>query len=77
MKFKYVLSLLNDRTVHPHPPEHQVEIDFVKEILTNGKGYLTRRTKEKPYCRVVFFDEKDEIFCRVRDGVYDLNIDEE
>ena len=49
--FDYVLSLLNNN-IHNHPPEYQDEVDFVKEMLTNGQGYLT---KDKPV-RVIFFD---------------------
>ena len=53
--FDYVLALLNNN-IHKHPPEYQDEVDFVKEILTNGQGYLTKRTETEPYCRVVFYD---------------------
>ena len=56
--------------VHPPPEEFRAEFEFVIEMLTNGKGYLTKRTPEQPYCRIVFFDEHEEMSGRVRDGVY-------
>jgi len=51
LMFDYVLALLNTN-IHKHPPEYQDEVDFIKEILTKGQGYLT---KDKPV-RVIFFD---------------------
>ena len=51
MKFDYILRLLNNN-INGHPKEYLDEVDFVKEMLTNGQGYLT---KDKPV-RVIFFD---------------------
>ena len=55
-RFKYVLSLLNNK-IHPTPKGHEAEVELVKKILTTGQGYLTKRTKIKPYVRVIFFDD--------------------
>ena len=71
MKFNYVLSLLNDN-IHGHPKEYQDEIDRVREILTNGQGYLTKRTKECKFSKVVFFDQQKEHMEMVEAGVFDL-----
>jgi len=56
MDFKYTLSLLNNK-IHPPPKEHKTEVELVKKILTDGKGYLTKRTEICPYCKVVFYDD--------------------
>jgi len=71
MKFDYVLALLNDN-IHGHPQEHQDEVDRVIEILTNGQGYLTKRTKECRYSKVVFFDVQKEHMEMVEARVFDL-----
>ena len=71
MKFDYVLSLLNDH-IRGHPKEHQDEVDRVIEILTNGQGYLTKRTKECRYSKVVFFDVQKEHMEMVEARVFDL-----
>jgi len=71
MRFNYVLSLLNDQ-IHGHPKEHQEEVDRVKEILINGQGYLTKRTKECKFSKVVFFDQQKEHLEMVEAGVFDL-----
>jgi len=55
VNFEYVLSLLKHE-IHKHPKEYQAEVDFVIKILTEGQGYLTKRTKTEPYCKVVFYD---------------------
>ncbi len=54
MKFKYVLSLLNNK-IHPIPDEHREEVELVKKILTEGKGYLR---KSNPI-RIIFFENDD------------------
>ena len=71
MKFDYVLSLLKSN-IHLHPKEHQDEVDRVIEILTNGQGYLTKRTKECKFSKVVFFDRQKEHMEMVEAGVFDL-----
>ena len=71
MKFNYVLSLLKDQ-IRGHPKEHQDEVDRVIEILTNGQGYLTKRTKECRYSKVVFFDQQKEHMEMVEARVFDL-----
>jgi len=48
-EFKHVLSLL-DSEIHPIPEN---EAKKVREILTNGQGYLT---KDKPI-QIIFYDE--------------------
>jgi len=55
MTFEYTLAILQNE-IHPPPREHQTEVDFVIKMLTEGQGYLTKRTETEPYCRVIFFD---------------------
>ena len=71
MKFDYVLSLLNDQ-IHGHPQEYQNEVDRVIEILTNGQGYLTKRTKEYKFVSIVLFDQQKEHMEMVEARVFDL-----
>jgi len=54
--FEYTLILLNNE-IHKHPREYQAEVDFVIKMLTEGQGYLTKRSETEPYCKVVFFDD--------------------
>ena len=55
MDFNYILALLKNN-IHKHPPEYQDEVDFVIKVLTEGQGYLTKRTETQQYCKVIFFD---------------------
>lgn len=54
--FEYILRLL-DNNINGHPIEFEHEVEFVRNMLKNGQGYLTKKTVDCPYVKIVFFDE--------------------
>ena len=65
---KYLSNTIN-------PPKNKAEAERVIDLLTRGQAILTKRTRDKPYCRVEFFCEREEISAQVRDGVFNYEKD--
>lgn len=71
MYFSNVVRWLQSNINKP-PLEQQAEFRKAVRVLSEGKAYLTRRTYEQPYCKVIFYDEVEDIAEQVRDGVFNF-----